>query len=465
MLKRKIDKKKSELSVSVEIEAKVWQEAQEKARKELRKKVEIKGFRKGKVPAAEADKYITEGQVQAQAVQELLPKAAEQAATKVKEEDFILDAPEWNILEADKDKLVLEFVYPLLPEVKLGEYKDLGIKLPSIKVSEKDVEEQIQKMLKRHAMLEVAEDLIQEDDRVNFNFKGFVDGEAFDGGEAENFDIIIGSKQFIPGFEDNLKKFKKGDEGEFDIVFPKDYHMEYLRDKKATFKIKVNEVKRPQLSELNDEFVKTLAIKDVNTVEELKSYLKDLTKREKIEQSKEKFASEIMKKLLETSEYPLPDQIVRKEMSEYYKRFEQSLKQQGASVEQYLEVVKSTKEKLAEEIRTEVVRNLKISFTYTAIAKAEDIKVEDADYENEYSLLAKLYNMDVEEIKKYITKEQIQLPLINKKIIATLAKYNDPKNYKSVFGDILLPEPKEEVKTGEDKKAPAKKASAKKSEK
>ncbi|MBN0919602.1 trigger factor [[Mycoplasma] gypis] len=435
MIKRKLDKKKSELLVTVTADSKQWKEEQDKARKNLLANLEVKGFRKGKVPASEAEKYISDGQVQAKAVQVMVNELAKLAAEKITEKDFVIDAPEWNIVKADADELVLEYSYPVLPEVKLGEYKDLGVKLDSIKVTDKDIDAQIQKMLSRHALSIEVEDQIKDGDSVNFDFKGFVDGEAFDGGEAQGFDIVIGSNQFIPGFEDSLKQFKKGDEGQFNVAFPAEYHMEALRGKEATFKVKINKVKRPDLPELNEEFIKSLSMPNITNLDELKVYLKDLTHREKVQQAKDKFARDIMDKIVAVSEYPLPQQIVRKEMNEYYKRFEASLKQQGATVEQYIDAIKSTKEKLAQEIHEEVVKNLKVSFTYTAVAKAENITVEESDYDKEYELFAKLYNMPAEEIKKLVSKEQIQLPLINKKIIAKLAEYNDPKNYKTVFED------------------------------
>ncbi|MBU4692141.1 trigger factor [Mycoplasma zalophi] len=438
MIDRKINKDTSELVITVEVDSKIWKEQQEKSLNKLRKEVQVKGYRKGKVPAEVADKHISSEQVKGAALKGTLDEAIKLAAEKVTDDDFVLDSAEYHIKEISDDNITIEFIYPLLPEIKLNDYKNLNVKLDSIEVSEEDVKNQLKALQTKNAVLyEVEEEKIEDGDRVNFDFKGFIDGEAFDGGEAEGFQLEIGSKSFIAGFEDALKQFKKGDEGSFEVTFPENYHMEHLRNKVATFKVKINKIERAQLSEVNEDFIKEINIENVTTLEELNDYLKDLTKREKIEKAKEKFTTEIFNKIVEESEYPLPSAIIRKEMQAYYKRFEDSLKQQGVNVEQYLEVTKSTKEKLSLEINAEVVRNLKVSFTYTQLAKDENIKLNDEDYALEYKKLSDLYKMPVEEIEKYITKEQIQIPLINQKIVATLAKYNDPENYKTYFGDVL----------------------------
>ncbi|QJG66817.1 trigger factor [Mycoplasma phocoenae] len=444
MLKRTLNKETSELTITVNVDKQAWLDAQAKAKKDLIANLQIPGFRKGKVPADKAAKHISAAQVMGKAITPMLDESIKKAVELLTDEDIILDSPTYQLPVCSTEELVIEFIYPMVPEVDIIDYKKLGVKIPAVKVEKEDVEKSLEALLQAHALLMDTDELIQDKDHVNFDFKGFLEGQPFDGGEAEGFDLVIGSNSFIPGFEESMKSFKKGDQGEFNITFPETYHMEFLKGKETTFKIKVNNVKRPQLPKLDDEFAKEAGIENVSNVKELKDYMKDLATREKNEAAKNTFAQEAIQKIVEGSKYPLPESIIAKETNQNFKRFEEQIKNEGMSFEQFLDATKQNKKTIYDNIRNQAIQNLKISFTYTELAKREQIKVEDKDYEKEYERLSKLYGMSAEEVAKYITKEQIQIPLINSKIIASLAKYNDPKGYELHYASLL--EDKKETK-------------------
>ena len=265
---RKIENAKAELICTLDQEE--WKKAQETAFRKLAAKVEIKGFRKGQAPRHLAEKYVNHNEVLLDAAEALAQETLNKA---VEEHNVILiDRPSLKIDEMTDEKCVLNFECPVYPDVTLGDYKSLEYKPEEVTVDEKEIDDQIADLLNRKADLELKEDgEVEDGDTTVIDFEGFLDGTAFEGGKGDNYDLVIGSHSFIPGFEEQLIGMKSEETKDITVTFPEDYHAEDLKGKEAVFKVTVHEIKKKVLPELNDEFVAEQKIENVNTVEELRN--------------------------------------------------------------------------------------------------------------------------------------------------------------------------------------------------
>lgn len=432
MIKKTIDKKTSEMRITIPVPKDEWKKTQTKSFGLLAKELSLKGFRKGKVPLVKAKEYIAEGQIWEKGILSLLDKYVVLASKEINDDEIILDNPTYTVEKVTSDELEIIFIYPLFPELKLKDYKKLGVSLQKISSDtelKKDVLEQEKKLLSKTAVLlpkEGKNPKIEKGDTIIFDFKGFKDGEPFEGGEAEDFELKVGSGSFIPGFEDKLIGLKLGHKGSIDVTFPKDYHVPDLANKKAKFEIEINEIKTFDLPKLDDAFVKSLNIKDVQTPNELSAYLLDLTKRENLEKARIKFKNEIFSKLMSQNEIPVPKTLVLKEVQSLSKRFDENLKKQGVSKKEYLEMTKLTNSDIVKELTIEAEKNIKTSLLFAQLAKNEKIVAKDDDYEKQYDKLAKLYNIeDKKMIEGMLPKEKLEPQIINELVIDMLIKYNN----------------------------------------
>ena len=264
---KKIENAKAELTCTLDGDA--WAKAKEAAFKKLAAKVEIKGFRKGQAPKHLAEKYINHNEVLIDAAEALAQGTLDAA---VKEHDVtLIDRPELKIDEINDDKCVMTFVCPVLPDVKLGDYKAIEYKVEEVKVDDKEIDDQIADLLDRKADLELKEDgEVEDGDTAVIDFEGFLNDVPFDGGKGENYDLVIGSHSFIPGFEEQLIGMKSEETKDINVTFPDNYQAENLKGKETRFTVTVHEIKKKVLPELNDEFVKELKYDGVNTVDELR---------------------------------------------------------------------------------------------------------------------------------------------------------------------------------------------------
>ncbi|MBO7699021.1 MAG: trigger factor [Erysipelotrichaceae bacterium] len=257
---KKIENAKAEMTVTLDGEK--WKNAIESAFRKLAAKVEVKGFRKGQAPKHLVEKYISHNETLLDAAESLAQKALEDG---IEEHDVtLIDRPELKVDEINDDKCVLTFVCPVLPDVKLGDYKKLKYKEEEAKVEETEINDQIVTLLNQKADLELKEDgEVEDGDTVVIDFEGFKDGVPFEGGKADNYDLVIGSNSFIPGFESQLIGMKSEETKEIDVKFPDDYQAEEMKGQPATFKETVHEIKKKVLPELNDEFVEELKYEGV----------------------------------------------------------------------------------------------------------------------------------------------------------------------------------------------------------
>jgi trigger factor len=362
----------------------------------------------------------------------LLDKYVVIASKEINDDEIILDNPTYTVEKVTNEELEIIFIYPLFPDFKLKDYKKLGISLDNEETEaklKKSVTAQEEKLLSKTAVLlpkKGKEVKVEEGDTIVFDFKGFNDGEAFEGGEAEDFELKVGSGSFIPGFEDKLIGLKLGHEGSINVTFPKDYHVDDLAGKEVEFKLNIKEIKTLDLPKLDEDFIKTLHIKNVTNAKELNAYLTDLTKRENAEKSRIKFKNEVFSRLLDQNEIPVPKTLVLKEVQTLMKRFEDSLKQQGMSKKEYLSMSKLTGEDITKELTVEAEKNIATSLLYAHLAKEENLEAKDSDYQEHYEKLAQLYNIeDIKMIEGMLPKDKIEPQIVNDLVIDMLIKYNN----------------------------------------
>ena len=402
-MKREVKKlENSKVEVLCDVEPALWKEYQEKAFKKLAANLELKGFRKGKVPEAMARKEINQGKIFNEAVNLSLQPAYEEVLREEKLQPFA--RPSVDVTKLSDTDLQLKFIIVLAPEVKLGEYKGLGIKKAPAKVEEKEIDAEIEKLVAQNASLVVSEKPAKKGDTVVIDFVGSVDGKEFEGGKAENYSLELGSNSFVPGFEDQLVGAKSGDDVEVNVTFPTQYVPE-LAGKKALFKCKVHEVKEKVIPELNEELIAELNIPEVKDVASLREYEKrSLTAQKEQAASNEAF-NKVMDKIVEGAKVEIASEILDEEVEGMKKNMEQQVSQRGLTLEQYYSITGQKAEDVEKQMRVDAEKNLKAILCMEEIAKAEDITVSDADVEFEFSKIADQYKMEIEKVKEILGKD------------------------------------------------------------
>jgi len=388
--------------VTCEIDPKDWTEAQNKATNKVISKVEIKGFRKGHVPADIAKKHINQGEVFNEAVNIVLPDAFAKAMEENKLNPFI--RPQVNVDKLTSTELTIRFTVVTAPSVKLGKYKGIKIEKKPVKVTDEEVNKEIDRLLDQNAELVVKNDAAKKGDTVIMDFEGFVDGKAFEGGSAKNYELSLGSNQFVPGFEDQLIGCKANDEKEVNVTFPEQY-VENLKGKKATFKCKIHEVKEKKIPALNDETVKDLGIKEVATVDALKKYELDNLTKQKEREVENAYYDALVKEIAKDSKIDLADEIVIEEANAMKENLIKQVEQSGMKYDQYLQISGEKEETVMNRFKEQAKENIKVMLTLNEIATQEKITVTNEEIDKEMERISKLYNMDVKKVKEILGKD------------------------------------------------------------
>ncbi|MCY7755556.1 trigger factor [Bacillus haynesii] len=387
--------------LTVEVDADTFNKALDDAFKKVVKQVSIPGFRKGKVPRGLFEQRFGVEALYQDALDILLPveypKAVEEAGIEP------VDRPEIDVEKIEKgENLIFTAKVTVKPEVKLGEYKGLGIEKDDTAVTDEDVQNELKSLQERQAELVVKEDgKVEEGDTVVLDFEGFVDGEAFEGGKAENYSLEVGSGSFIPGFEDQLVGLEAGAEKDVEVTFPEEYHAEELAGKPAVFKVKIHEIKAKELPELDDEFAKDVD-EEVETLAELTEKTKKRLEEAKENEADAKLREELVVKAAENVEADIPQAMIDTELDRMMKEFEQRLQMQGMNLELYFQFSGQDENALKEQMKEDAEKRVKSNLTLEAIAKAENLQVTDEEVEEELSKMAEAYNMSVENIKQAI---------------------------------------------------------------
>jgi trigger factor len=385
--------------LTVEVEAAEVNKGLDAAFQKVVQKVNVPGFRKGKMPRAMFEKRFGVESLYQDALDILLPTAY---ATAIEETGIEpVDRPEIDIEQMEKGQnLIFKATVTVKPEVKLGEYKGLEVEAFDTTVTDEDVEKEITSLQERQAELVVKEEGTAENgDTVTIDFVGYLNDEEFEGGKAENYSLELGSGSFIPGFEEQLVGAAAGETKEVNVTFPEEYHATELAGKPVVFKVTVHEIKGKQLPALDDEFAKDVD-EEVETLEELKAKIKDRLVHDKEHQAEHHVRDAVVEAAANNTEVDIPEAMVETELERMMNEFEQRLQMQGLNLELYFQFSGQNEEVLREQMKEEAVKRVRVNLTLEAIVKAENIEVSDEDVEKELETMSKVYNMTVDNIKK-----------------------------------------------------------------
>lgn len=392
-----LKKENSVVTLKLTIDAQSFDKACKDAYNKNKTKFNVQGFRKGKAPMSIVEKFYGEGVFFEDAVNTLFPDAFEAA---VKDHDLDTVArPEIDVEEIGKGKnLVIIADVAVKPEITLGEYKNLTVEKPDSEVSDEEVEKEIEAMREQNARFVTVEDReVKEKDMLLIDFNGKVDGVEFEGGQAENYSIIVGSNTFIPGFEEQLVGMKLNEEKDLSVKFPEEYHAENLAGKDAVFTVKVNEIKEKELPELDDEFAKDVS--EFDTLEDLKADAKAKLQKTKDEYADRELENKLVKMAAENATVEIPEAMIDSQVENMVYDFEYQLKYQGLDLENYLKFTNMSIEGLKEQMRPDAKSRVLNSLVIEAISKSENIESTEEDLEQELAKMAESYKMEVDKLK------------------------------------------------------------------
>lgn len=465
---------KSQVAVTVEVTAEEFEAAVQKAYLKMRNKISVPGFRPGKAPRKMIEKLYGEGVFYSDAVDAALPDAYTQAIGSSGLD--VVGYPEVEIVDDQigKDGFTFKAIVAVYPEVELGQYKGVSAVKEEAKVTADDVKERLNQMAEREARLVSVDRKVKKGDTAVIDFEGFKDGVPFEGGKGENFSLELGSGSFVPGFEEQVIGMKAGEEKDLDITFPENYH-EDLAGKAVVFKVKVHEVKEKEVPAMDDEFAKDVS--EFDTLKDLKADLKKKITEERQKDADRVFEENLMNQVAENITADIPDVMVENQAHQYLDNFKAQISRQFP-YEEYKKMTGMDDAKLLEEAKEPALRQVKMDLATAAIIKAENIEASDEDVEAEFAKMAEQFGMDVEMVKKYLSKEQVHDQILTQKAVAVVvdsATAEKPakktaKKAETAEGEEKKPAKKTtkkaETAEGEEKpkKAPAKKA-AKKEEK
>ncbi len=411
------------ITKDIEYKDKKWEDALDKAFKEKNKEVEIKGFRKGKAPK---EMYISKYGIESlynNAVEVLIDEAYKEAFT---EDINPIIQPKAEIIDVNENGVTFRFTFITKPELKIKKYKNLGVKKDEVKVSKKEIEEEIKHLLDHYADIVVKDGKIENGDTAIIDYEGLKDGTPFDGGTAEGYALEIGSNTFIPGFEEALIGLKKGDKKDVELTFPEEYQAKELAGQKVVFKVKVNEVKTKEERKLDEDLFLDLDIEGVKDKESLEKHIKEELTKTKENAADNKFLNDIMEKISESAEVDLPEELIHEEAHQMLHQFMNQLYMQGIDPSMYFEITKQSEEDMVKTMEKDAEKNLKSRLIMDKIIEEEKIEVSDKDLEKHIKERAEELDMTEEELinnaggsKEFFRKEKEIIEALDK-----LKEYN-----------------------------------------
>ena len=385
--------------INIKIEGKEWEEALDKAFTKANAKAKIDGFRPGKAP------------------KDVFLKKYGKEALFMDAADIVLEGAYRNVFEENKDLEIVaqpdialksidengvEFVFTLIlkPEVKLGKYKGLGIKKDSVNITKEEVEHEVEHLRSHYAENVVKDGEVANGDIAIIDFEGFKDGVAFEGGKGENYSLTIGSNTFIPGFEDQLIGMKKGEEKDINVTFPEDYHSEELKGAPVVFKVKVNDIKEVRIPELDKDFFEDLGMEGIDSKEALENQVKENLKARREADADNKYIDELLEAASKNVEVEIPDAMIADEQDRILKQYEENLRMQGLTLEQFYQFTNSDEAALKDQMKDEAVKRVTYRLMLEEIAKQENIEITDEKANEEAENLASRYQMPKDEFLK-----------------------------------------------------------------
>ena len=396
---------KNMAKLTIEVPAEEFDKAVQSVYQRNKNKFSIPGFRKGKVPRHMIEKMYGVGVFFEEAVNDLLPMAYENGVNESGLE--VVSRPEIDVTQVEAGKpMVFTAVVAVKPEVTLGQYKGLEVAAADVTVSDEEVAEEIKKEQEKNATVVNVEDrAIVDGDTAVIDFEGFCDGVPFEGGKGEAFPLVIGSGQFIPGFEEQLVGKNTGDEVEVNVTFPTPYQAKELEGKAAMFKVKINEVKGKILPELDDEFASEVS--DFETMDEYRADVAKKLAEKKENAAKQEKEDRVVDMAAANAEMEIPEAMVNTRAEDQVDDFARRLQSQGLSMEQYMQYTGATREQLVEQSKEQAEKSIRIRLMLEAVVAAENIEVSEAEVDAELEKMAQSYGMEVETVKNFFGEKEI----------------------------------------------------------
>ena len=420
----KVEKTKNanEVKLEITVDAEKFDNAIKKVYFKSAKYFNIPGFRKGKAPMQIVEKYYGKEIFYEDAFNEVAGEALDEA---VKENNLqVVSRPDIDVTQIEKGKdLIFTAVMQTKPEAELGKYKGVEIKKIEYKVTDEDINHELGHMQEHNARIVTVDDRpVENGDITVIDFEGFVDGKAFDGGKAEGHELEIGSNTFIPGFEDQIVGMKIDEEKDINVKFPDEYFSKDLAGKDATFKVKLHEIKKKELPELDDEFAKDVS--EFDTLKELKEDIKNKQQKQNDDRAKYETQDEVIKAVCENVKVDIPSGMIETEVEDMLKNVEQRLSYQGLKLEQYLKMMGKTEDEMKKEYEPQAIESIKSRLMLEAVIKAEKIEATDKEVDEKLKEMAKNYGKENDEefLKNENVRNYIKEGLTSEKALEFLVK-------------------------------------------
>lgn len=417
----KLEKSMAKLTITVE--AAKFDAAVDSAYQKNKGKIALPGFRKGKAPRAMIEKMYGTGVFFEDAANELIPEAYETAAKESELE--IVAQPEIEVTQMDKGTdFIFTATVAIKPEVTLGDYKGIEVEKKEAEVSEEEITAEIDKAREANSRLITIEDRATEDgDTVIIDFDGYADGKQFEGGYAEDYTLVLGSHSFIDNFEDQLVGKNLGEDVEVNVTFPEEYHVDELKGKPALFKVKIKEIQKKELPELDDDFAQDVS--DFDTLDEYKADVEKKILENKENQIKREQEDQIIEKIIENAQMEIPQQMIAAQTRQMTQEFAQRLQSQGLSLEQYMQFTGLTPQKMMEDLEPQALKRIQSRLVLEAVVAAENIEASDEEIDKELENMASMYQMEIDKLKELIgddEKKQIGMDLAVQKAVEFVVK-------------------------------------------
>ncbi len=395
-----IEKKEhSQVVISLQANKEEWNGALKKSYNKNKNRFQVPGFRKGKVPYQLVCQYYGEGVLFEDAMNEI---ANEQYPEAVKEHDLkVVSRPEMDVQDINDEGIKYSITVYVKPEFELGQYEGVEVPFKDQVVTDEDVDAEIERMRKRNASLEEVEDrAAQEGDTVTIDYEGFKDGVAFEGGKGEGYNLKLGSKSFIPGFEEQVAGHNVGENFTIEVKFPEDYHAEDLKGADATFNVTIHAIKTEVVPELDDEFAKDVS--EFDTLDELKADVRAKQQERADKDNKAGFENETVRAVCDNCEIDIPESMIQNEVEQMAQDQAARMSSQGIGLDMYLQYVGQTMDDFKKSLEPMARVRVKSSLVIEKITEKIDPEVTDEEYNEELSTIANSYKMDLEEVKKSI---------------------------------------------------------------
>ncbi len=392
--------------LTITVPAETFDKAITQAYKKMKNQISIPGFRKGKVPQAMVEKMYGAGMFYEDAANIVIPEEYDKALAEVKDIK-ITSQPAIDVKQMEKGK---DFIFTAevatKPEVKLGQYKGIEVPENKVEVTDEEIEAELKKVQEQNAREITVDRPAENGDTVVIDFEGSIDGEPFEGGSAENHPLVLGSGSFIPGFEDQLVGATADSDVEVNVTFPEDYQAKELAGKAAVFKVKVHEIKKKELPEINDEFAQDVS--EFDTLDEYKEDVKKGIAEQKEKAARQEKQEKIIRQIVENAEMDIPDPMVVTQTRQMMDQFAQQMQSNGLSMAQYYQFTGLTPDGLLEQMKPQAQKNIENRLVLEAIAAAEGITASEEEVEKEFANIAERYGLTVDKVKEIFADEETE---------------------------------------------------------